>query len=246
MGGNFTTAGSVPAENIAQWDGNNWSALGLGLNGGVNTLALSGNNLFVGGSFTVATNSGPAPVAASRIAQWNGNAWSALGGGVNNSVSALAISGTNLYAGGSFTVATNSGPTAVAASHIAQWDGNNWSAMGSGVNNSVYALAVSGSSLFAGGAFTTAGTNVSAYATWAILGPPFIIANNADFGFTGGHSQFGFDVSGGAAQTLVVQASTNLLNWVPLQTNLLGGPLWYFSDPQAGNFPYRFYRLKSP
>ncbi len=57
---------------------------------------------------------------------------------------------------------------------------------------------MSGSRLFAGGAFTTAGTNVSAYAAWAILGPPVIIATNADFGFSNGNGQFSFDISCGA------------------------------------------------
>ena len=43
---------------------------------------------------------------------------------------------------------------------------------GSGVNSYVYALAVSGSKLYAGGNFTTAGTNVSAYAAMANLPVP--------------------------------------------------------------------------
>jgi hypothetical protein len=29
-GGSFSTAGSVPAEGIARWDGTNWSAMGVG------------------------------------------------------------------------------------------------------------------------------------------------------------------------------------------------------------------------
>ena len=45
---------------------------------------------------------------------------------------------------------------------------------------------------------------------------------------------------------LVVQGSTNLVNWVPLQTNVLGTPPWYFSDPQWTNFPGRFYRVLAP
>jgi len=97
--------------------------------------------------------------------------------------------------------------------------------------------------LFAGGAFTTAGTNVSAYAAWAILGPPVIITTNADFGFTNSPNRFGFDIAGGPVQTVVVQGSTNLLNWVPLQTNLLEAPLQYFSDSSAHNFKQQFYRV---
>jgi hypothetical protein len=66
-------------------------------------------------------------------------------------VAALAVSGGTLYAGGWFTTAGGS-----AANCIAQWDGSNWSALGSGING-VLTLAVSGSTLYAGGEFTTAG-----------------------------------------------------------------------------------------
>jgi hypothetical protein len=94
-------------------------------------------------------------VPAPYIAKWNGNAWSALGAGMNSVVYALAVSGTNLYAGGAFTTAGG-----VPANYIAKWDGSAWSALGSGMGGGipyVFALAVSGSNLYAGGGFTTAG-----------------------------------------------------------------------------------------
>ena len=43
-------------------------------------------------------------------------------------VNALAVSGTNLYAGGYFTTAGG-----VPANNIAKWDGSAWSALGSGM-----------------------------------------------------------------------------------------------------------------
>ncbi len=55
---------------------------------------------------------------------------------------------------------------------------------------------------------------------------------------------FGFDVAAGPEQRLIVLASTNLMDWVPLQTNLLGGPLEYLSDPSAKNFNRRFYQVR--
>ena len=155
-GGNFTTAGGMPATNIAKWDGSAWSALGSGMNGDVVALAVSGTDLYAGGWFTTA---GGAP--ANYIAKWNGSAWSALGSGIMGGIypngphiNALAVSGTDLYAGGLFTYAGG-----VAANHIAKWDGRAWSALGSGIgmDGSVSALAVSGANLYAGGWITTAG-----------------------------------------------------------------------------------------
>jgi hypothetical protein len=92
-------------------------------------------------------------------------------GGFNSPVCALAVSGTNLYAGGYFT---NAG--GVAATNIAEWDGTAWSALGSGINGQVYALAVIGTDLYAGGLFTTAGGVSANYiakwdgSAWSALG----------------------------------------------------------------------------
>jgi hypothetical protein len=60
---------------------------------------------------------------------------------------------------------------------IAKWDGTNWSALGSGMDNpDVYALAVSGSNVYVGGGFTTAGggpaNSIAKWdgTTWTALG----------------------------------------------------------------------------
>jgi len=42
-------------------------------------------------------------------------------------------------------------------------------------------------------------------------------------GFNGG--QFGFDLTGQAGNGVVVEGSTDLVNWLPLWTNTLAGPL---------------------
>jgi HYR domain-containing protein len=161
-----TTAGGVPANWIARWDGASWSALGSGVDGIVHALAVyddgSGPALYAGGRFQTAGG-----VAASCIARWDGTSWSPLGNGVGGGgsavVHALAVyddgSGPALYAGGTFDLAG-----LVAASCIARWDGSSWSPLGSGVNGSfagVHSLAVyddgSGRALYAGGRFDTAG-----------------------------------------------------------------------------------------
>jgi len=67
VGGQFTTAGGVSANNIAQWNGSSWSALGSGMNGAVSALVVSGTNLFAGGQFTTAGNKVSANIAEANF-----------------------------------------------------------------------------------------------------------------------------------------------------------------------------------
>jgi hypothetical protein len=57
-------------------------------------------------------------------------------------------------------------------------------------------------------------------------------------------SPFGFDITGGSNQVVVVEASTNLVSWTALATNTLGASPLHFSDPGWTNFQRRFYRAK--
>jgi hypothetical protein len=71
---------------------------------------------------------------------------------------------------------------------------------------------------------------------------PVAITTGAAFGFT--NEAFGFNMIGPSGSNVVLQASTDLQTWIPLQTNLLGsGPL-YFSDAQSPANIHRFYRAK--
>lgn len=61
-----------PANHVAVWDGDNWTALGSGIDSDLYALAADGNgaadgggNLFAGGSFALAGNK-----PSSRIAHW--------------------------------------------------------------------------------------------------------------------------------------------------------------------------------
>ena len=169
-GGSFTSAGGADANRIAKWDGSAWSALGSGIGGGsssfspeVNALAVDGaGNLYAGGQFTTAGG-----VAANHIAKWDGSAWSALGSGMSETgypyVSALVLDGAgHLYAGGNFDTAGG-----VAANNIAMWDGDSWSALGSGLDQGVEALALDGAgNLYAGGGAVVAKWDGN---TWSVL-----------------------------------------------------------------------------
>jgi hypothetical protein len=76
----------------------------------------------------------------------------------------------------------------------------------------------------------------------AVPSLPLAITIDAALGFTNG--VFGFDVTGPSGSNVVIQASTDLQTWIPLQTNLLGSGLLYFSDAQSPASAHRFYRAQ--
>jgi uncharacterized delta-60 repeat protein len=76
-----------------------------------------------------------------------------------------------------------------------------------------------------------------------LLTPPTIL-RDASFGFQA--NQFGFNLSGGVGQVVIVEASTNLADWTSLASLTLGIGPTYFSDPNASSFPARFYRVRLP
>ena len=54
VGGRFSIAGDVIAENIAKWDGTQWEPLGSGTSSNVNALTVYNGELIAGGNFTTA------------------------------------------------------------------------------------------------------------------------------------------------------------------------------------------------
>ncbi|HEX2897134.1 MAG TPA: hypothetical protein VHP63_03690, partial [candidate division Zixibacteria bacterium] len=153
-GGDFNGAGGISANNIASWDGTNWSPLANGTGGEVRSMIIYDNKVIVGGTFTFVSG-----VPANYIASWNGNSWSGLGAGLEyNGVGfprgalALTVFNNKLIAAGRFTSAGGA-----PAYHIAAWDGSSWSEVGLGMNHMVFALTVYEGNLIAGGGFTTAG-----------------------------------------------------------------------------------------
>ena len=91
------------------------------------------------------------------------------------------------------------------------------------------------------------GSVTSAVATLTVTiprTPPQIVNSGAGFGFL--TNQFGFNISGAFGQTIVVDGSTDLVNWIPLITNTAGNNPIYFFDPASTNFVWRFYRARLP
>lgn len=188
-GGFFLSAGGVPVNHIARWNGSAWNRVGIGINNGVDgdvrSLASfddgTGTALYVGGNFASAGGA-PAP----RIARWNGSAWSAVGDpGFSFPVSSLSAfddgSGPSLFAG---------------ANGIKTWNpqGGTWTAPGGGVDGAVLTLTpfqdTTGCAprpgLFAAGEFNAAGGIQAGRhalfvdgAWWNMTGGPINAVNDA-------------------------------------------------------------------
>lgn len=150
--------------------------------------------------------------------------WISLGG-VNGTdgwvFAAVTDTSGNIYIGGSFTVVGNT-----IANGIAKWDGSTWSALGSGMNNSVYALAVSGNSVYAAGAFTMAGGTAANRiakwdgSAWSALGSGinnyvYALAVMGSNVYAGGN----FNLAGGPANHI---AKWDGITWSPLGAGIIG------------------------
>jgi len=113
-GGNFAINSPFFGQNIAAWDGSNWSQLGSGFDGAVYALTVYDNKLIAGGVFP------------GQIAWWNGADWLPLGSkargdnGALGYVSDFTIFNNKLVAGGLFY------PTGATAYKLAAWNGSSW------------------------------------------------------------------------------------------------------------------------
>jgi len=110
-----------------------------------------------------------------------------------------------------------------------------------GADEPVVALALQPDGrILVGGEFTAFnGVSVS-YVTRLYGSAPLLLGNSRVVA-----NQFGFSVSGESNQVVVVEASTDLSNWLPLKTNILGGGPLSFSDPASVSSQKRFYRVRS-
>jgi len=172
IGGDFTDFAGIPeADHLAHWDGSQWHAVGSdgngngALNGRVLSIVFSGGAMYVGGDFD---NVGGDPTADDLV-MWDGSNWHSFGskgsnGALSGEVYALAIGDAGMYVGGQFSDAGGE----ELADNVAFWDGGAWRALGSNgqgygaLNSKVYALAMMGGDLYAGGQFQNAGGHPSA------------------------------------------------------------------------------------
>ncbi|MBL8734753.1 MAG: hypothetical protein JNN13_20420 [Planctomycetes bacterium] len=102
------------------------ATFGVGCDDAVRTMAVLGNgDLVVGGAFLNAGGS-----AATRLARFDGTAWSAFGGGADAEVhSMVVLANGDLVIGGSFTQVAGS-----TVNQVARWNGSAWAALGTGLD----------------------------------------------------------------------------------------------------------------
>ncbi len=182
VGGRFTHIGGVPADHVAKWDGSAWTALGSGIPGQFNShgfngccanvhsiaAGVSGSSVIIAGNFVTAGGQ-----IVESIADYSGGVWQSLAGGIANAgcvdcayvvyTTARAGSAASgpIYAAGTFDLAGGN-----PAAKVARWDGQSWSALGTGIGAAtgdpfpavVQALATFQGSLYAAGTFTRAGS----------------------------------------------------------------------------------------
>jgi len=164
VGGSFTTADGVTANNIARWNGSSWQPIGSGAGAGgyetVRALAFGPDgSLYAAGYLTTIGG-----VTVHNIARWDGSQWHPLMNDLGE-LNALAFgSDGSLYVGGTILDADD---RSVA---IARWDGTMWKWLGSGLTgvfpftsySKTYALEFGpDGSLYAGGWFNVAGDKPS-------------------------------------------------------------------------------------
>lgn len=169
-GGDFTSAGTVAATNLASWNGRDWKSVGGGVQGNsVGHISVHGPEVFVAGAFERAGDK-----LAANVARWDGRRWQALGSGLRGFGSALAWHRGTLFAGGYFGLAGGT-PSAF----VAKWRRGEWSALHpksswptpwtftNAVIGEIRAIAVSGQNIYVGGSIFSAGlVPVNQIACW--------------------------------------------------------------------------------
>ncbi len=177
VGGRFTTAGGISVNNIARWDGQQWSAVGpvgsgvFGANSQVMKVGLFdhgfGPQLTIGGRFSLTQTGAVRP----RVARWTGpqGGWVQVGSDlsadpahtVNSFVTLPCASGPALHVGGIFTGATWLNQVNYAARLGA--GAPDWVGLHGGMSDYIWSVAASqsGQTLYAGGKFDFAGDAVA-------------------------------------------------------------------------------------
>lgn len=237
IGGEFTLVGGQSRNRLARLnrDGTLEPTFNPGANGGVTALALQlDGKLLVAGGFSLLA----------------GQSRACLGRLSNTEAATQSLT----YDGSTLTwLRGGTSPETWRCTFESSADGTNWVLLGFGTRKpggwGLSGVTVPANSFLRARGFVSAGQfngsgwyventmQASAYT------PPVILADDSSLGFR--TNQFRFVVRALPRQAIIIQASTNYINWVPLQTNLVTDTgLVLFTDPQSPAFPHRFYRAR--
>jgi hypothetical protein len=225
--GTFLLASSVTGTAyVAKWNGTSWSALGTGFdtNGYTVYVDTSTNKVYVSGAFTAASGN----TAAKYGAIWNGTSWSAIGQGFT-SVPATAFKFITKDPSGNILIGGfGSNMTQTTVSNIAKWNDLSWSAVGTTLGSTCYAITydTSRNLLYAAGSFTTPtariaqwnGTTWSAMGTGIASGTCYSLALDTSYNLYAGGN---FTTAGGVTNANYI-AKWDGSSWSALGTGLIG------------------------
>ncbi len=124
-----------------------------------------------------------------------------------------------------------------------QWRKNGNSIGGATASN----YSVTNAQVAATGAYSVEISNgliaiVSSEATLTVNPALSLKSGDGNFGFVS--NQFGFNVAGPSGQTIVVETSTNLIQWEPIYTNTLSTNGFYYLDATPGDASQKYFRLR--
>jgi hypothetical protein len=132
--------------------GNNWTNLDPNMNGFVYSVLSKDNVLYVGGEFGL-----PGQEGSSSLATWTGSGWQDVGAFVDGPVVALKAHPDGMFVGGQFGRING-----IEHGSCAIWDeGENWTTMGSGINDVVFDAIVEGQTVVVAGRFEIAGNHTA-------------------------------------------------------------------------------------
>ena len=221
VGGLFQTAGGVPVDNIARWNGSDWSPVtgpsgfGTAIDGSdiapVFDMTAVDGRLIIAGEFTSAGG-----VAANSVAAWNGSTWSSVDQPIANAT-ILAVENFN----GRLVAARGYSEDNVFLRDVAWRDNGQWSVLGGATagrpDSDVRDLTNYNGQLVAGGQFTQIGgvivNHVAAWngSTWSGLSGPSGIGTDGDVFAVTVH--WGFLTVGGLFGLAGGVPASNMARW---------------------------------
>ncbi|MCX6390383.1 MAG: delta-60 repeat domain-containing protein [Solirubrobacterales bacterium] len=160
IGGDFTSVDGTTRNRAAHInsDGSLDASWDPNLSGSVSAIAVSGSSVYLGGSFngTNSVNGSANRNRAAKVNTTNGTVDASWNPNLNNQVSALVVSGSSVYLGGNFSGANsvNGNTTRNRAAKVDTTNGTVDASWNPNVGNGVFAIAVSGSSVYLGGSFS--------------------------------------------------------------------------------------------